>query len=129
MKNRSVKIITISFSVIAVALLLVYMYVYKGARDIATEEAVYTLSAEQLVTDYEADMQAANTKYLNKTIAVAGTVTQVADSILTIDSAVFCTFSNKQNIAADEKVTIKGRCIGYDEIFGEVKLDQCTTKD
>jgi len=42
---------------------------------------------------------------------------------------VFCgldslTGSNQLN----KTITIKGRCIGYDELFGEVKLDQCTLK-
>ena len=130
MKKRSVKIITIVSAVIVIMLLFVYGYVYKDARNIAAEDAAYTISAQQLVSDYENDTQSADTKYLNKTIAVEGTVTHVADSLITIDSAVFCSFdNNKEEIKVDDVVTVKGRCIGYDEIFGEVKLDQCSSND
>ncbi len=129
MKKKSLKVITLVFTVIVVMLLFVYGYVYKDARNIASEDAAYTISAQQLVSEYEMDTQSAGAKYLNKTIAVEGTVTHVADSLITIDSAVFCLFDNKEEIKVDDVVTVKGRCIGYDEIFGEVKLDQCSSND
>ncbi|AXG74066.1 hypothetical protein DVK85_07330 [Flavobacterium arcticum] len=129
MKKRSVKIIAIILVVLAGTFFLLYGYVYKEARNITTEDATYTVLATQLISDYEADLQAANSKYLNKTIAVQGVVTHVADSLITIDSVVFCAFDYKEKINVDDTVTVKGRCIGYDEIFGEVKLDQCSSNE
>ncbi|NDI99438.1 hypothetical protein GWA97_10170 [Flavobacterium sp. LaA7.5] len=127
MKKRIVKSIAIVLIIVAGLLLFIYNYAYREARNIAEEEAAYTISAQQLLSDYENDTQATDAKYLNKTIAVQGMVTHVADSLITIDSAVFCSFSTNKQIKVNDAVTVKGRCIGYDEIFSEVKLDQCTS--
>jgi hypothetical protein len=101
-------------------------YLYKEARNVAAEQPAFTLSADVLLADYEADADAATARYLNKTLSVQGRVTSINDSVAIIDSAVFCALAAKAGVKQDEVVTIKGRCIGYDEIFGEVKLDQCT---
>lgn len=123
------------FIITAVVLILVllgtyvwYGYLYKDGRDVSSEEAAYTVTAESLTADYQAAQQTADTKYLNKTIVVSGIVTTVADSVVTLNDKVFCGFEKQMNEPEGKEVTIKGRCIGYDELFGEVKLDQCTLK-
>jgi len=128
MKNR-VLIISIVIIIIAFAGAYVwYGYLYKGARDVNGEEAAFTVTAESLTADYQAAQQTADAKYLNKTIVVSGIVTTVADSVVTLNDRVFCGFEKKMNEPEGKEVAIKGRCIGYDELFGEVKLDQCTLK-
>jgi hypothetical protein len=122
--------------IIAAAILLIvlagsyiwYGYLYKSARDVSGEEAAFTVTAESLTADYQEAQQTADAKYLNKTIAVSGVVTTVSDSVVTLNDKVFCGFEKKMSEPEGKEVTIKGRCIGYDELFGEVKLDQCTLK-
>jgi tRNA_anti-like len=122
--------------IIAAAVLLIvlagsyiwYGYLYKSGRDVSGEEAAFTVTAESLTADYQAAQQTADAKYLNKTIAVTGVVTTVSDSVVTLNDKVFCGFEKKMNEPEGKEITIKGRCIGYDELFGEVKLDQCTLK-
>ena len=106
-----------------------YGYLYKDARNISEEEAAHIVSADKLAGDYAANTQEADAKYLNKTLEIQGTVTEVRDSVMILDNAVFCGMHSaheKNNL--NKTITIKGRCIGYDELFGEVKLDQCTLK-
>lgn len=105
-----------------------YGYLYKDARNVSDEDAAYTLDAEALTAHYQAGQQNADAKYLNKTIAVTGIVTTVADSVVTLNGTVFCGFNEKMAQPEGKQLTVKGRCIGYDELFGEVKLDQCTLK-
>lgn len=105
-------------------------YLYKPARDISSEDASYEVVATQLVAEYEKNPEAADSKYLNRTIEVKGIITGVADSVIMIDSVVVCGFDKlpaKKNTG--NPVQVKGRCIGYDELFGEVKLDQCSIKE
>jgi len=46
---------------------------------------------------------------------------------VTLDEAIQCTFNQlPQGLSLDKKVTIKGRCIGYDDLFELAKLDQCS---
>ena len=123
-------IIIISIVLILLAGLWLYKgYLYKEVRNISSETPSVTLAAADLVSQYTNNQQKANTAFLNKTVEITGIVTQVADSLVTLNAAVVCSFDGKPNASVNAKtVTIKGRCIGYDELFNEIKLDQCTLK-
>ncbi|WP_116789807.1 OB-fold protein [Flavobacterium psychrotrophum] len=128
MKKKGFAIIAVVLIIGLASAFIWYGYLYKDARNVSDEEATYSLTAENLTADYEAAQQTADTKYLNKTIAVSGVVTTVNDSVVTLDGKVFCGFDKKMDQPEGKTITVKGRCIGYDELFGEVKLDQCTLK-
>lgn len=103
-----------------------YGYLYKASRNIGSEESAYKIAAVQLLAEYNSNQQKANSLYLNKTIEVTGKVTKVSDSIVMVDTGVFCLSSvNVNKDLEGQKIVIKGKCIGYDELFQEVKLDQC----
>ncbi len=53
-----------------------YMY-NKPVENLNNKRADVTVSADQLVTDYETNEQAANDKYLGKVVEVSGKVAQV----------------------------------------------------
>lgn len=117
----------------AIALLIIsgaYLYngvLYKEARNIAEEKAAFQLPSLQLIAEYKANLPASDSSYLNKTLEIRGKVTQVSDSLLTLDSGVSCSFGKKMDDAIHGKeIILKGRCIGFDELMEEVKLDQCT---
>lgn len=107
-----------------------YGYLYKGARDIRNEDAKYIVTSLRLLNDFTDNTEGANKKYLNATLEVKGVVTQVSDSVLMLDSTIFCglNYPLKNNIL-NRSVTVKGRCIGFDELFNEVKLDECSIKE
>ena len=107
-----------------------YGYLYKDARNISTEEASFAIPSSKLAEDYAADITASDAKYLNKTIAITGTVKSAEGMVVMVDPSVVWSFDQKPaGSKTGQAVTIKGRCIGYDEIFGEVKLDQCTISE
>jgi hypothetical protein len=120
---------------ILIVLLLVsfgpyYIYqniIYKDARDINNEKSIVTISAKNLENHYAKNALQADSKYLNKTIEIEGTATEVTDSSMVIDGKVFCKMNEivKTNLA-NKTINIKGRCIGFDDLFGVVKLDQCS---
>lgn len=100
---------------------------YKEARNIEKEIPSYSLTPSKLINEYKSNISESDSKYLNKTIQVEGEITEVSDSILTLDSSIFCAFDKKINKASiGNKVIIKGRCIGFDELMEEIKLDQCS---
>lgn len=99
-----------------------YNYMYQDHRDIKTEAAFKSVSAEELVTIFKANDAPDE---LNKTIEVSGTVTEIDGNAITLDDAVQCSFSEAvSGVSENDKITIKGRCIGYDDLFEIVKLDQ-----
>ena len=114
-------------------------YLYnKPHRDVAAEEAAFTVTADEIFDAFEADEQAANAKYLDKVVAVSGplaevTVNDAGQSVLTITAAnamlggISATMQDKEapkvNIGAP--VTVKCRCTGY---LMDVILINCTVE-
>jgi DNA replicative helicase MCM subunit Mcm2 (Cdc46/Mcm family) len=107
-----------------------YIYqnvLYKDARDINAEKSQLTITAKNLEKEYTLNPKAGDAKYLNKTIEIEGLVSEVTDSSMTVDGTVFCKMNGKVNkTLMSKKINIKGRCIGFDDLFEIVKLDQCS---
>lgn len=104
-----------------------YLQYNKGHRDTASETAAYSLQASGLFQEYETDEAAANQKYLDKLILVAGKVSGVTtadDSTTTLslqtDDPLFvvsCQLLPREKeklagITAGQEIKVKGICTG-----------------
>jgi hypothetical protein len=111
---------------LAGSVLCAYFYLYANHRDVSKESPLYEFTASDLLNAFEIDVSAANVLYLNQPVLVQGQITEIEHQALGLDHNVYVSFDKK--IDADIKLgnlaTIKGRCIGYDELFGLVKIDQ-----
>lgn len=114
-----------SIMVLILTAIGLYYYTYKDHRDIATEGAVYTDTAVALNDSIVQNNEA----FLNQTIAVSGVVTFIDDNSIALDDALVAQFENRPAIQLNQQLTIKGRCIGYDDLFEVVVLDQSTIID
>ncbi len=106
-----------------------YNYLFKEHRNIESENAQYSLTANQIHSEFRNDPMVSQKKYLNKTIEISGGISEINETEITIDDMVFCQFSGQipqQGILLNSKVTVKGRFIGYDDLLEQIKLDQCT---
>jgi DNA replicative helicase MCM subunit Mcm2 (Cdc46/Mcm family) len=107
-----------------------YIYqnvLYKDARDIDNEKSMLTITADNLEQEYALNPLQADSKYLNKTIEVKGLISEITDSSIVVDKKVFCKMNGKTTKTLINKpIHIKGRCIGYDDLFELVKFDQCS---
>lgn len=126
-KNKIILGLVILMLLVSGGSYLYYGVLFKTSRNIESEEPIFTISAERLIQDYKTNQKKADSKYLNKTIKIEGIVSSGTDSTVVLHNTVFCLFSHPQkNMLIKKNVVIKGKCIGYDELFEEVKLDQCT---
>ncbi|MFZ0598036.1 MAG: hypothetical protein WAM46_13720 [Flavobacterium sp.] len=126
-RKKTAFIIAILLVLVSAGIYFYYGFLFKEARNIASEMPDLSISATKLIEDYNANPQKADALYLNKTIEITGTVTKQTDSVVILENTVFCLFNQKtKNQLLNNKITVKGKCIGYDELFQEVKLDQCT---
>lgn len=126
MKKKLFIIIPVVLIIIAIA---GYKMLYKEHRDISSEEAEFTLTATALLNEFTSNESQANAKYADKTIVVSGKVTAVdaASGTVTIDEILSATLKDKtQQPAGQSTVTVKGRFVGYDDLLGELKMDQVT---
>ena len=117
---------------------IVYFVYNKPHRDVASEKAEYTLTADELFDEYEADEAAANSKFLDKTVQVLGTVSEIGTNdagqsfvILAAENAMIggisATFQGEQaNLEEGLKVSLKCRCTGK---LMDVVLINCTLSE
>lgn len=108
-----------------------YAYLYQGHRDIASEKESYLVTANTIFTEFQTNEAKANQKYLDKTIEVYGKISSVdpeTNSVI-IDEKLFVVFKDKMKtdeLKVLSNVKVKGRFIGYDDLLGELKMDECT---
>lgn len=103
-----------------------YMY-NKPHKNMEKAKADYSIEASNLLTAFEEDESAANTKYLDKTLEISGTVKETRTDeegmvSVTLEtgnelSGVICQLDNltthkKTDFQAGEKVIFKGLCTG-----------------
>ena len=101
-----------------------YMY-NKPVESLDRKDADVTITADQLIKDYEADENTANQKYLGKVVIVSGKITDITteDGKKKINletsnpiSAVICEMEENhktEDLKAGDNVKIKGMCSGY----------------
>jgi hypothetical protein len=106
-----------------------YFYIYKEHRDIAKEEGVYHVTANDIFLEYKSNESQADIKYLDKTITISGKISTIGfeTNSIVLDEKLFATFSEDipRSLKEGNDIIIKGRLIGYDSLLEEIKLDQC----
>lgn len=103
-----------------------YYIMHGGARDISSEETAYTVSSKDINAEFSSDLENSNKKYLEKAVAISGTITNLNDSLVILDHTILCSLKNiDSQIKKNQAVVVKGRIVGYDDLMGELKLDQC----
>lgn len=111
-----------------------YMQFNKEHRDVKGEEAALQITAVDLFNAYVEDEKSANSLYLDKVMAITGTVIEVdTDNLMVVletnddfgtVNAQFDSLSDLENIAVSQEVVIKGRCTGGDDLG--VVVTQCS---
>lgn len=127
MMSKKFKIIAISILVIGLAGFTGYNYVmHGGERNLATENTDFTVTSKGITDEFTANIDASNKKYLEKAVVIKGTITSVNNTEVIIDNTIICNLKNLDtSIKKDQIITLKGRIVGYDDLMGELKLDQC----
>lgn len=131
MKNK-ILIISAALLLATLSVVIVYNYTFNTThRNIANEDANVSLSALELRAHFLTDELAATAKYLDKVVALDGAITIIEGNEIILDDRVAVTFTtlDTSQLYAGKMLTIKGRCIGYDELLEMVKIDQALLID
>jgi tRNA_anti-like len=125
--NKKVKVILAFLVFFLIIGFVSYNYImHGGARDLTTEETAFSSTGTALLAEFTANVDAANAKYLEKAIAISGTITSISQTDITIDNSIVCSLKTADtSLQKDQKITAKGRVVGFDDLMGELKLDQC----
>jgi hypothetical protein len=124
------KKLLIGMSLCAVIASLTYFYAYKGHREISSSSTDYVVTISGLQNEFATDNRLATLKYQNTIVELSARITSIDSESngVVLGGKVFATFKDSvlKNITSGEKLTIKGRFLGYDELLGEFKIDQCS---
>lgn len=125
--SKKSTLITLLIFAIGLIVFLSYNYVmHGGGRNLETEKTNFTVTSAAITTEFTADIEAANKKYLENAVAITGKITAANGKEVILDGTIICSFKNQDaSIKQGQLVTVKGRIIGYDDLMGELKLDQC----
>jgi tRNA_anti-like len=125
--SKKAKVFLAFFSLFIILGFVSYNYImHGGSRDLTTEETAFSSSGTALLAEFTTNVDAANAKYLEKAIAVSGTITSISATDITIDNSIVCNLKTAdKSLQKDQKITAKGRVVGFDDLMGELKLDQC----
>lgn len=127
------KKIAILFVFLATIIIGIYLYIYKDFRNINNEKSAYFVSSTILQNDFDANDAGANEKYLDKIINVKGKITNIDSTNRTveIDGKILAVFSDSilEKVGLDQRISLKGRFIGYDDLFQQFRLDQVVLEE
>lgn len=107
-----------------------YKYIYQSHRDIASEEANFSTTVQDVFKSFTANDSLANAQYLDKTLVVRGKISSIdaENKIITVDEKLSARFSERfpEKIKIQDSINLKGRLVGFDDLLEEIQLDQCT---
>lgn len=126
MKGKK-RYITLSITLLLiVGSIITYNYMYKEHRNIAEENVSFKVSTSKL----NSDLSTADTalEYIDKVVQTQGTITEVEQNSAVLDDKVQVSFIENfsHQLSLQKQITIKGRCVGYDDLLELVKIDQAT---
>jgi len=101
-----------------------YFYLYQDHRDVVKADASISLSTQELTGIFTDDNLENDQSVLDQVIEVQGIVTDVSDIEMILDEVVFIELVKPSDVALGSEQKIKGRCLGYDDLLGEIKIDQ-----
>ena len=104
----------------------IFIYVQKSHRNINAEMPEFSITSKLLLNEFFINEIEASSKFLDKTILVNGQVTEINGNFLTLDDKIYCKFDTIiSKSILNTNLKIKGRCIGYDDLLEQIKIDQC----
>jgi hypothetical protein len=96
-----------------------------GERNLETEKSAFVVSSSTIYDEFAKNTELATSKYLNKAIEITGKITSISPNLIILDEKISCQFQIEQKEVVGSQIVIKGRVTGYDDLFEELKIDQC----
>ena len=108
----------------------VYFVWNKPHKDYSNMKTDITISSLNFINEFKANSTLATEKYLNQIILVNGNTTDKLTKSVVLDNGIVCTLDSSSLkdlglIQINNEVSIKGRFVGFDDLFEEIRLDHC----
>ena len=113
-----------------VLLIIVYAVWNKPHKNYSNTEPNITIDSSNFINEFKTNSTLATEKYLNQVILVNGNVTDRLTKSVVLNNGIVCTLDSSSLkalglIQINNDVSIKGRFVGFDDLFEEIRLDHC----
>lgn len=126
--SKKTKIIIIILITFAFAGYGVYNYTYKAHKTVDELELKFSGTSEVFLEKIKTNAN----HWHDVVVQLNGTITAKDDKGITLNHSIYCQLEKPvliPTLKIEQKVTIKGRMIGYDDLLEEVKIDQTIIKN
>ena len=128
MKKKKIIILVSLLSFLAVSTTIYFIW-NKPHKNYFNAPVDISIEGTKLNEYYQNDLMDANLKFLDKILLVSGPVTKLNSRLVIIGDNIVCSLDSSHvldtSIKLYDEISVRGRCIGYDDLFGEVKIDHC----
>lgn len=95
-------------------------------RIIANEKAAFFIPADQLQDFFANNEDTATQKYMDQVLKVSGVITEIEGKSVVLDHRVLINLltDTAAGFHKGEELIIKGRCVGFDELLVQVRIDK-----
>ena len=130
-KEIKMKFIKKYFPLLIILLAIAVYFVWnKPHKDYSTMSTDITISSLNFINEFKANSTLATEKYLNQIIFVSGNTTDKLTKSVVLDNGIVCTLDSSslkalRLIQINNEISIKGRFVGFDDLFEEIRLDHC----
>ncbi|WP_435624870.1 OB-fold protein [Flagellimonas sp.] len=126
--KKGITIVSAGALLVVIASFLAFNYMYKPHRNIAEERASSSLSSTELHENFTNSVSSSES-LVDKTVEVSGSITEIEEqTTIILDNRVQVDFNLNGEaqipFKRGSKITIKGRCVGFDDLLEIVKIDQ-----
>ena len=116
--------------VFIVLLIIVYAVWNKPHKNYSNTKPNITIDSSNFINEFKTNSTLATEKYLNQVILVNGNVTDRLTKSVVLNNGIVCTLDSSSLkalglIQINGEVSIKGRFVGFDDLFEEIRLDHC----
>ena len=116
--------------VFIVLLIIVYAVWNKPHKNYSNTKPNITIDSSNFINEFKTNSTLATEKYLNQVILVNGNVTDRLTKSVVLNNGIVCTLDSLslkalELIQINNEVSIKGRFVGFDDLFEEIRLDHC----
>ncbi|MEO9501272.1 hypothetical protein [Nonlabens ulvanivorans] len=119
-----IKKILFGFLLIGFIAIIGYNYLYQDHVDVEQSKSSASFTSQVLIELFtDQDLQN-DQRALDQIIEVKGKVTNVEKNTIILDEQIFIEMVADEKLKENQLIIIKGRCLGYDELLEEVKIDQ-----
>ena len=120
-KNKLTVLVILTITFIG---FLSYEYSFKSPLKISQKKVEFIGSSVELINK----IQKEGSQWHDKVVIISGKITKLDSQGIVISPNRYCPVQDSlfsKNIQPNDTISIKGRVIGYDDLFEELKLDQC----